>query len=108
MRRRRLLQKDARYFISAKINKGEEIFEVENIKKLFMEIVERSKKKFHFSIKNIVFRSNQIEFKIKPGKNESLSKIIQWILSVFAMRYNAIHKYEGHVWGGKYNSEIVK
>lgn len=94
MRKKRLLKNGAKYLISAKINRGEEIFEDDKIKDLFMETVERSKNKFEFSIKKLVFISNRIDFEIIPEKNESLSKIMQWILSVFAMKYNAINNIE--------------
>lgn len=108
MRKKRLLKTGAKYLISVKTNKGEEIFKAYDAKDLFIKTVERSKEKFQFSIKKPVFMSNQIIFEIKPENNESLSKIMQWILSAFAMKYNVIHNFEGHVWAGNYYSEIVK
>jgi putative transposase len=44
---------------------------------------------------------------IKPGKNESLSRIMQWILSVFAAAYNRATKQTGHVWGERFFSHII-
>jgi putative transposase len=32
---------------------------------------------------------------------------MQWILSVFAMYYNRIHKITGHVWGERFWSRII-
>jgi putative transposase len=49
----------------------------------------------------------RINFIIKPLENESLSKIMQWILSVFARYYNKIHKLKGHVWQGRFWSKII-
>ena len=98
MRKPRQLKKGAKYHVSAKINRDEHIFEPDQIKYLFMEIVKRSKKKYKYSLENFVIMNNHIHFLIKPDENESLSKIMQWILSVFAIYYNKIHILKGHVW----------
>ena len=107
MRKNRELRKGAKYHVSAKINRNEHIFEPDQIKNLFMEIVKRSKKKFNYSIENFVIMNNHIHFIIKPHENESLSKIMQWILSVFARYYNKIHNLVGHVWRGRFWSKII-
>jgi REP element-mobilizing transposase RayT len=107
MRKCRQLLKGAKYHVSAKINRGEHIFEPEQIKQLFMQIVERSKKKYKYLLENFVIMNNHIHFIIKPLDNESLSSIMQWILSVFARYYNKIHKLKGHVWQGRFWSKII-
>ena len=107
MRKNRELRKGAKYHVSAKINRNEHIFEPDQIKNLFMEIVKRSKKKYNYSIENFVIMNNHIHFIIKPHENESLSKIMQWILSVFARYYNKIHNLVGHVWRGRFWSKII-
>lgn len=50
---------------------------------------------------------NHIHFDITPNENESLSNIMQWILSVFAVRYNKIFKYKGHLWYDRFKSKII-
>ena len=107
MRQPRQLLKGAKYHVSAKINRGEHIFEPEQIKQLFMQIVERSKKKYKYLLENFTIMNNHIHFIIKPLEKESLSKIMQWILSVFARYYNKIHKLKGHVWQGRFWSKII-
>ena len=107
MRKSRVLQDGAKYHVSAKINRGEHIFEPEGIKSLFLEIVQRAKGIYDFSLKNFVIMDNHIHFIIEPLKNESLSKIMQWILSVFAMQYNKIHEITRHVWEGRFWSKII-
>ena len=107
MRQPRLLQKGAKYHVSAKINRDEHIFEPDQIKNLFMIIINRSKRKYKYSLENFVIMNNHIHFIIKPDENESLSKIMQWILSIFAIYYNKIHKLKGHVWRGRFWSKII-
>ena len=107
MRKPRILQIGAKYHVSAKINRGEHIFEPNEIKNLFLEIVKRAMGIYDFSLKNFVIMDNHIHFIIEPLKNESLSKIMQWILSVFAAYYNKIHEISGHVWQGRFWSKII-
>ena len=106
MRKPRILQEGAIYHVTSKINRGEHIFESDEIKKLFMGIIKRAKKKYRFSIKNFVIL-DRINFLLEPSRNQSLPRIMQWILSVFAMYYNKIHKLFGHVWAGRYWSRII-
>ena len=107
MRKPRLLQKGATYHVTAKINRGEQIFESIEIKNLFLDTIKKAKKKYRFSIKNFVIMSNHIHFLIEPLENESLSRIMQWILSVFAIYYNKIHKLTGHCWNSRFWSKII-
>lgn len=51
---------------------------------------------------------NHIHLLIKPGKGENLSKIMQWILSVFAKRYNKHFNLKGHVWYDRFKSKIIE
>ena len=52
-------------------------------------------------------RANHFHFILQPMKGESLSAIMRWIMSVFAMSYNRIHKLSGHVWGERFFSRII-
>jgi len=51
---------------------------------------------------------NHVHLLIKPLENESLSSIMQWILSVFAIRYNRLFKLKGHVWYDRFKSRIIQ
>ncbi len=107
MRKPRKLEKGAKYHVRAKINRGEFVFKPVEIKILFMYILKRSKKKYKFSLNNFVILNNCIEFIIQPLEEESLSRIMQWILSVFAMHFNAIYELNGHVWQDRFWSRII-
>ena len=50
---------------------------------------------------------NHIHLLIKPGSGESLSKIMQWILGVFAQLWNKKHCLSGHLWGDRFFSRII-
>jgi putative transposase len=108
MRHNRQLQDNAEYHVTARSNRGEMIFEFEKDKQIFLQIIQRAKKKYRFQIKNFCIMENHIHFIIKPGIGESLSQIMQWILSVFAMKWNRLHGVKGHVWGERFFSRIIK
>jgi Transposase and inactivated derivatives len=78
------------------------------LKVLFEDILARAKQKYDFDIINFVIMGNHFHIIIKPGKQECLSKIMQWIMSVFAMNYNRQYDCWGHFWGGRFISRIIE
>jgi REP element-mobilizing transposase RayT len=107
MRKPRKLQDGARYHVTARANWRELILDHDGIKDLFLNVVLRAKKKYDFRIENFCIMGNHIHFIIQPLNGCNLSKIMQWILSVFAMKWNKIHGTWGHVWGDRFFSQII-
>jgi putative transposase len=107
MRKRRLLHDGAEYHVTARINRSEMILSTDVEKTIFLAVIKRAKKRYNFQIKNFCIMNNHFHFLIKPGKDESLSRIMQWILSVFAMSWNRRHNLSGHVWGQRFFSRII-
>ena len=83
------------------------IFNSKAMKELFLSIIKKAKAKYVFKMENFCIMGNHFHFIIQPGKNMSLSKIMQWILSVFAMTFNRTMDYVGHVWGERFFSRIL-
>jgi putative transposase len=107
MRKNRILREGAEYHVTARINRGEMALSPRDVKGLFMQIIKRAKKKYDFQLKNFCIMENHIHLLIKPGSEESLSRIMQWILSVFAMAWNRMHHINGHLWGERFFSRII-
>lgn len=107
MRKPRELKTGALYHVTARANRKEMILDSRGMKDLFLETLTRAKKRYAFRIENFCIMGNHIHLMIRPGAGESLSKIMQWILSVFAMAYNRIHGFWGHVWGSRFFSRIL-
>jgi REP element-mobilizing transposase RayT len=107
MNRRRQLKQGASYQVSTKINRDEIIFDG-RFSALFIDIVEKCKKKFSFQTKDLIIGGNYVSFTITPGKDSSLPKIMQWINSVFAKAFNKMMGYSGHVWKERYFSKIIE
>jgi len=102
-----MLQHGAEYHVTSRINRGEMVLKTEEEKVLMLTVIKRAKKKYRFQIKNFCIMNNHLHLLIKPGENESLSRIMQWILSVFAMAWNRKHNLNGHVWGERFYSRII-
>jgi putative transposase len=76
-------------------------------KELFLRVIRRAKRKFRFGIEDFCLMGNHYHLIIKPGKGESLSAIMHWILGVFAQRYNRLTGTSGLVWNGRFFSRIL-
>jgi putative transposase len=107
MRHPRELKDGARYHVTSRANRKEMILDTCAMKELFLLVVKRAKIKYDFKLENFCIMGNHFHFVIQPGKGENLSAIMQWILSVFAMKFNKIMGYTGHVWGCRFFSRII-
>ena len=107
MRKKRELRNGATYHVYARANRQEFILEKVFVKKMFMEVLERAKKKFKFRILNFCIMGNHVHIMVKPLNDENLSSIMQWILSVFAQKYNRTYELLGHVWYDRFKSKII-
>ncbi len=107
MRKKRKLIEGAKYHVTARINRSEFILNAPKIKELFLDILKRAKKKYKFIVTNFCIMGNHIHLMIQPLKHMSLSHIMQWILSTFAINYNKLFRLIGHVWYDRFHSTIM-
>lgn len=97
----------ALYHVSSRANRQEKLLDPESVKELFLEVLRGARAKYAFRIHNFCIMGNHFHLLIEPGKNESLSAMMQWILGVFAIRYNKRAGLTGHFWGERFFSRIV-
>lgn len=107
MRMPRFLQDGALYHVTARVNRKEMIFDSQETKELFLEVLERAKCKYAFRLENFCIMGNHYHLMIQPEGATNLSRLMQWIMSVFAMAYNRIHGLVGHLWERRFFSRIV-
>jgi putative transposase len=107
MRKPRMLSEGACYHVTARANRKEMILGTDESKKLLLTVIREAKRRFTFHIDNLCLMGNHVHLIIRPGRKVSLSSIMQWILGVFAMRYNRICRLTGHVWGERFFSRII-
>lgn len=98
------------YHVSSDVNRKAHELEVEEMKALFIEVIEEAKTKkcFQFELHTFCIMDNHFHFLITPVVGESLSRIIQWIKQVYAVRWNKRHKTTGHFWGDRFWCRRVK
>lgn len=107
MRKPRELKEGASYHVISRANRKEMILNSDEVKEMFLEVIRRAQKKYKFLIKNFCIMGNHYHLIIKPLGKESLSKIMQWILSTFALKFNRMFGLTGHVWNDRFTSKIL-
>jgi putative transposase len=107
MRKPRVLQDGGRYHVVARANHREMLLGSTATKDLFLATVERAKKKFDFRLENFSILGNHFHMLVHTPSGSNLSKIMKWILGVFAMSWNRIHENWGHFWGERFFSRLL-
>ncbi|MFW5786499.1 MAG: REP-associated tyrosine transposase [bacterium] len=107
MRKPRKVIEGGRYHIVARANRGEFMLHSGEMKALFVHTLERAKAKHEFRIEMFCVMDNHFHLIVQMARGESLSRLMQWILSVFAMRYNRLHHLKGHVWYDRFKSRVI-
>jgi len=107
MRKPRLTLPGARYHIIARANRGEFIFQRQEIKALFLALIRKAKKRYKFAVETFCIMDSHVHLIIRPLEGESVSRIMQWLLSVFALRFNRHFGLIGHVWMDRFKSFIL-
>lgn len=108
MRKIRHIVPKAIYHVCARANRQEMILEDIQFKYMLLDVIVRAKKKYRFIFRNFCIMGNHIHLEIEPQGNIAISKIMQWILSVFAVQYNKLFNYRGHVWYDRFKSKVIE
>lgn len=107
MRKNRQIVPGAYYHVSTRANRGEMIFNTRIMKELFLNVLHEAKGKYSFRVENFCIMGNHFHLLIRPDHDVSLSAIMQWVNSVFALRYNKRMGLTGHVWGERFFSVVL-
>jgi putative transposase len=107
MRKPRLLLEGAWYHVTARVNRGEMLFDRDEVKELFLVLLTRAKKRYKFQVMNFCIMENHVHLMVQPAKGVSLSDIMRWLLGVFAQAYNKRRGWTGHFWGDRFHSRIL-
>mgnify|MGYP006284928291 FL=1 len=107
MRHTRRLVPGATYHVIARTNRREFLLSAPSIKDMFLGIIARAKERFTFELVSLCVMDNHIHLMLRPTHDASLSRIMQWMLSVFALRYNRLFGLHGHVWYDRFKSVVI-
>jgi len=108
MRLPRHLEPGARYHVTSRGHQKRAIFATVADKQLFLDVLTRAKRKFDFRLENLCLMSNHFHALVYPGPATNLSRLMQWILSVFAQAWNRRHGLTDRVWGPRFFSRVLE
>jgi hypothetical protein len=108
MRRNRIKRQGATYLITANINRFKnELFE-NAVKDIMLGVLAEANRLFIYKLFDFSIQDSCVKWIIKPSKGSDLSDIMQWVLSVFAIRFNRYFGIHGHVWYDRFKSRIIE
>jgi len=108
MRKKREIVEGAAYHVTSRTNDKVRVFGSNLGRKIMLMVIEDAKEKFAFTLHNFCIMPTHIHLLITPASGTSLSRIIQWIKTHSAKRWNRIHGSEDHLWGDRFFSRPVK
>jgi putative transposase len=104
----RELEPDATYHVTSEVNRSAFDLAEDEFKTMLLTVLTEAKAKYKFTLFNFCILSNHFHLLIKPENGISLSKIMQWIKTMSAKRWNKAHGATGHLWGRRFWSRIVR
>ncbi len=104
MRKKRVFAEGAAYHVTSRTNAKSRVFEKNLGRKIMLLVLEEAKEKYAFTLHNFCIMPTHIHLLITPASGTNLSRIIQWIKTHSARRWNSIHGSKDHLWGERFFS----
>ncbi|MDR0383026.1 MAG: transposase [Spirochaetaceae bacterium] len=108
MRTLRKLKAGAWYEIRTAVNNRKPLFQSRQALRLFARVLYDTAARFDFEIRALRLKDDLLVFLVKPADGFQLPRIMQWLKQTFAVRYNLLNGWSGHIWGDRYWSRIVE
>lgn len=106
-RKLRVHYEDAIYHVIARGNNKERIFERDEEKEKYLDILTGYKERYDFRLYAYVFMDNHLHLLLQVGKTP-LAKIMQGIQQRYTQYYNRHHKHSGHVFEQRYKAFLCE
>jgi hypothetical protein len=107
MNAKRKLEQDVWYKVRTAINVGEPVFQLWWAVVLLYRVILDAKGRFKFEIRGLMFDDAWLTFYVKLENGFDLPKFMQWLKQTFSFRFNVRTRRSGHLWGLRYESEII-
>ena len=106
---RRICRPNITYHVFSRCIETRDLMKESAIKDLFLEVVSQAQEKYDFEINHHVVMHNHFHFMLKTHNDEhTVSKILQYIKSVFAKLFNKIMNRIGPFWNERFKCTIVE
>ncbi|MDR0639407.1 MAG: hypothetical protein LBG27_11005 [Spirochaetaceae bacterium] len=107
MKKKRQLDQNVWYKVGTEVNIGEPLFRLPRTKVLLHRMLREIRKRYPFEMRGLRLEEARLTFYIKPEDGFKLPLIMQLLKQTFSLRFNIIAGRRGHVWGERYESEIL-
>ncbi|MDR0638970.1 MAG: hypothetical protein LBG27_08765 [Spirochaetaceae bacterium] len=103
----RKLQQNVWYKVETEVNIGEPLFRLPWTKVLLHRVLREIRKRYPFEMRGLRLEGARLTFYIKPDDGFMLPLIMQLLKQTFSLRFNILTGRKGHLWGERYESEIL-
>ncbi|MDR0639063.1 MAG: hypothetical protein LBG27_09240 [Spirochaetaceae bacterium] len=107
MNKPRKLQQNIWYKVGTEVNIGEPLFKLPMAVVLLHRVLRETKARYGFEMRGLRLEGARLTFYIKPEDGLKLPLMMQLLKQTFSLRFNIIVGRKGHVWGERYESEIL-
>lgn len=107
IRTKRIYYNKAVYHVTFRGNNRQVILKSADDKEVFLGILSKFKEKFGFKLYGFCLMDNHVHLLIESTPIHNISRIMQSILLSYSFRFRTKYKYIGHVWQGRFTSNII-
>ena len=109
MRKPRFIAPNLTYHVTSRLIECKNLMEDDRIKALFEYCITLSQAKYEFELINYQIMDNHIHLLIRTvDGGATISRIVQYIKSRFAQRFNKMMQRTGPVWNERFKDSIVE
>jgi putative transposase len=107
-RRPRLTDDGLVYHAINRGNNRAEVFTDDGDHEAFLESLRAAKDRYPFALYGYCLLTDHFHLLIRPGRGESISRILQSVTVAHTWRYHKRHRSSGHVWQGRFKSPVIQ
>ncbi len=96
------------YHVLNRGNAKQRIFHKDQDYAIFIKLLKEGMALFSVNIFAYCLMPNHFHFVLSPCRANSLSRLMQWLLTSHVRRYHKHYGTSGHVWQGRYKSFLIK
>jgi putative transposase len=74
----------------------------------FLGAIANTQKKYPFRLFGYCLMTNHFHLLLRPGRGQSISRILQSLTIAHTWRYHRRHQTVGHVWQGRFRSPVIQ
>jgi len=105
---RRVYYDRAVYHIFNRGNNRIKVFQEDDDKIIFLEVLGRYQSRLEFKIYGIVLMNNHYHMMVETSEKHDISKVMHAMTLAFGRRYHKRHQYVGHLWQSRFKSRIIE